>query len=673
MYTFNCSGFSYSLDERGSAASFVPKGGCELISRPAPIWRMIVSDDHRPERPIFADEQSPELIVGDELIVRYPYLVSEGERFDISLELRIYERRGGLAAEARIKNDSPFIVTELMLAPIAGFSSIDGHPESDYLMFPSSEGQRIDAPSLSDLSVYAGFRKYERHDWLHTDLDRLYPGPASMQWYSITAADASPDRISTLYCASEDDSGQTVDLHVERRVADNTLSLGFIRYPFLKTGEEILLPPLCYIPTTGDWHRASKLYREWIEGCGYWRPPVIPDWMRRFEGWLRVIMKPHHLELNWDYSKIPELYDECEAAGLDTLYLLGWEKGGFARMWPDFIPDDTKPGEYGLGSVDTLRAGIEYVHQKGGRVAMFLSYLLLDTESEFYKSGGEDCLVKNLWGKPTPFAETYCGEGSWRKLGAPPMPMYAACSGSDKWNAKMKEAAKVCLELGADAVLYDIGGFTPHFCFAEGHDHDRPSMSMASKARRYAELRSFVKSYGEDRAIYMEHNVDIFGQSMELAHSSSTRPRSRGCRPEMYRYTFPELNLTNRELGQDDSNYADRVNYTYLYGMSFDMTIYRCCGTFKDIPEYTAYMKQVIGLRRKNEKYFHFGRFIDTDGFTLTGDAEDIEAKAYLAADGSIGVALWNCGKTARSFSVKIGDVCLPVRVEPDRVDFVHN
>ena len=666
MMILNCENFSYSIDELGFVSSFYSKlTKHEYVSIHAPIWRMIVSTPERPERPIFASGQKYEYLPDEQTVV-YDCLYAEGERLDICLRLRFAESRGGLSVTAELINNSPLIISEFMLAPVAGVRSLAGNPAADFIVWPNGEGQRIQSPSTSDLSVFAGFRKYERHDYLHTDLDRLYPGSASMQWYTLT------NDSESIYCASEDTTGQTVCLHIERTVATNSLSLGFIRYPFLERGESAVLPPLTYIPLESDWHAGARLYREWLDESGYWKAPVIPDWMRRFEGWLRVILKPHHLEINWDYSKTPELFDEAQAFGLDTIFLLGWEKGGFARMWPDYIPDEAGAPN-SLGDVSELKAGIDYVHSRGGHVAMFLSYYLIDTESEFWQSGGDKAAVKNLWGKPVPFAETYCGEGTWRKLGAPPMPMYAACSGSDMWHQKMLKSAKTCLDLGADAVLYDIGGMTPYFCFADDHDHAKPSMSCATKASRYAELRRFVKSYGDDRAIYMEHNVDIFGQSMDLAHSGCARPRNRVHFPDLYRYTFPELNMTNRELGQDDTNYLDNVNYTYVMGFSFDMTIFRCCGSLRDVPKYAAYMKKLIGIRQKYEKYFHFGRFVDTDGFTLSGDTAGIVAKSYAADDGTLGVALWNSAKVEREFMVDFGNASKSIKLAADEAGFVHN
>lgn len=84
-------------------------------------------------------------------------------------------------------------------------------------------------------------------------------------------------------------------------------------------------------------------------------------------------------------------------------------------------------------------------------------------------------------------------------------------------------------------------------------------------------LREYIKTFGQDKIILMEHNTDIFGQSMDISHSANTQPpvrlrspetarhatdvRNDLFMPEMYRYTFPELVATNRECGEDEESY----------------------------------------------------------------------------------------------------------------------
>ena len=70
------------------------------------------------------------------------------------------------------------------------------------------------------------------------------------------------------------------------------------------------------------------------------------------------------------------------------------------------------------------------------------------------------------------------------------------------------------------------------------------------------------------------------------------------------------------------------------------MTIYRCCGTLSDIPNYAAYLKTINALRERYANTLLRGRFIDEDG--ITWDQPQVRVKAFAAEDGEIGCALWN-------------------------------
>ena len=666
-YTIQNDFIKYSIDSLGRNTSFLhKKTGHEFVSSPAHVWKLIWQKGQRSERPVFAEEQSAKITVdGERMTLSYDRLLSADRILDISLYIFFTLEGEKLTVTSRIENREPVTVAELNITAAAGIRSIDGRPESDSIIWPATYGKVIEAPALSDLSVYSGFRKYERHDYLHTDLDLLYPGGSgSMPWYDLY------NENEGLYVGSHDTSHQTICLHAERDVATNLLLLGVIRYPFTEKGEVWEGAPIVYVPHTGDWHEGSRIYRRWADESGYFKPPAVSDWARSMEGWLRVILKPHHCEINWDYKKIPELYDGAAAAGLNTIFLLGWEAGGFARMWPDFVVDnDAKDG---LGTEKDLREGIEYVHSKGGRVIMFLSYFLIDHKSNFYlNEGGADCTIKSVWDEDVPFAETYCGEATYRKLPNPPMPMYGACPGSDLWQKKMIDLAKYCLDLGCDGVLYDLGGLKPYLCFSDKHDHKKPNLACASKADRFGELREVVKRYGEDKIILMEHIVDCFNQHMDVVHSSRMKASNLSATPDMYRYTFPEVKLTNREMGQDEEDYRANVNYSFIYSLAFDMTIYRCCGDMSDVPNYAAYMKSIIELRRRYAKYLHEGKFIGDDGFTIVeGKAR---AKAYMAPDGSVGVALWNTKNEKATLTVKnTRGESFSVQLDADSVGFVE-
>lgn len=652
MYRLEGKTLSYAIDESGRSASFRSLlTGHEYIHEPGPTWKIIyaIHGTERSEVPIFAYNQRFSVTQsGTEITLVYDGLTGDSNRrIDARLTLHFLMTDLGLKVTADLVNRDPSVfLVELQLTPVSGARTLGGQPEDDYIAWPNDLGRKVRNPAFADLSTYAGFRKYERHDQFHTDMDALYQGgTASMQWYDWF------NQYEGLYCGAEDTTLQALGLHIERDVKQNVLRFGFIRYPMLEKGEDWSGQAVDFFPHKGDWHAGARFYRAFMERDGGYAPPKRPQWCQDITGWLRLIFKQHHGEINWDYAQIPALYDELSQAGFKTLYLLGWEKGGFARMWPDYAVDER------MGGIEKLKEGIAYVHQKGGKVLMFLSYALIDHQSVFYqKEGGNKTTIKSIWQEDIPFSETYCGEGTYRKIANPAMPMYLACPGAPKWQDKMKEAAKVCLDLGADGVLYDIGAMKPFFCYAQGHTHKKPSHSHESKAANYAGLRRFVKSFGKDKIILMEHNVDIYGQSMEMAHGSATIPDTRLLSPEtagnpedarndtmlleMYRYTFPELVVTNRECGEDEMHYKAMAGYSFLLGLRFDMTIYRCCGLLSDIPSYTAYLKELNGLYEKYADYILRGTFVDTDGFSCSNSL--VFAKGWRSASGGLAVSLWN-------------------------------
>ncbi|NLO83186.1 MAG: hypothetical protein GX094_09045 [Clostridiales bacterium] len=664
MYTLKGDHLKFTVDKLGNVASFynfLTKH--EYIHIPGVLWRIIYKEGERMEIPIYSTGQrfvaQIDTSSADQqtLTIVYEGLQGDDRVIDISLTLRFVMDVDRLTVKSFIDNREEIEIMEFQLFAASGIRSLSGNPEQDAIAWPQDLGRRIPHPALTDLSKYAGFRKYERRDEIHTALSELYPGRLSMQWYDLY------NENEGIYVGAHNASHQTVCLHVERDTKTNIIRLGVIQYPIIKKGEKWESEPVVYAPHSGDWHAGAKIYREWIESTG-WKPPKQPEWIRQFKGWLRVILKQHHGEVNWDYSQIPLLYDEAAESGIDTIFLLGWEKGGFARMWPDYIVDERMGGE------EELRKAIDYVHSRGGRVVLFLSYALIDRQSEFYKSGkGEEATIKSLWGTEIPFSETYCGEGTWRKKGSPPMPMFLACSGSTVWQEKMLESARYCLDLGVDGVLYDLGGITPYFCYDDRHEHKKPNYSCATKDLKYKALHDYVRSRGSDKAIMMEHNIDIFAQHMDISQGSTTKPNPNNLL-ELYRYTFPELIMTNRECGQDEENYKQLANYSFVYGLRYDMTIFRCCGTLSDIPNYAAYLKHINEIRSKYSDYLLKGRFTDNEGFTL--DNTIVVAKSYRAEDGSMAVALWNPSDEPQSFAVQSEDgITKTGKLQPESITVV--
>ena len=663
LYSIKNQYLSYSINELGQVCSVRnERTGHEYCTAPGEFFRLIYKFEDFEERPVDAAEQDPPLIRvnGDEMTVVYPSLNTRNGVQQIRLEFTMTLKGDTMYVVSRIQNNSEVEVMELQTTALAGIGTLGGDPNQDALMTPYMLGRKIEKPYTADFFKYSTLfkKKYERPDNIHSDLDLPYPGYSCMQWFALY------NDNECLYVGNEDVNHLIISQHIERRVADNTLRMGICQYPFLKNGEEFTTPAIAYAFLEGDWHSGSKYYRKWMDEVYGWKPPVRSDWMQEFQGWLRCIFRVQSGESNFRFSDIPRMFDEVQAAGLNTLFVLGWPQGGFGRLRPDYWLDPRY--------IEDFKKGVEYVHSKGGKLFMYVSYFAIDRASKYFREeGGAAALTTDIWGQYTHFSETYAMDGTYRKLINTPRDQLCACSGSDMWHEKMKKSADYCLELGADGVLYDLGGYRPLFCCAEGHDHKKPNESRASKAPRYADLRKNIRDKG-DRAILMEFVIDIYSQHMDIAQGSYFVPRRSDFVPEVFRYTFPEIIMTNRNQALDEIDYLDNCNYSFMMNLAFDLSIFRCAGLPSDIPNYTAYMKKLIELRKNYTKYFNYGKFVDQDGFTVEGSG--MTQRGYLAEDGSLGIAVWNNGDataTQTYTNIKTGKT-ETVTLEKDTVCFVE-
>ena len=664
MYTLANEYISYSLNENGFVCSvFNRKFNHEYCRAPGELFRLIYKIEDFEERTVDAKDQAVPLITVSENVMQvvYPQLNTPDGVQQIRLVFTLTLDGKQLSVVSDIENNSDMVeVMELQTTALAGIGGLSEDPSSDALIIPFHMGDKVQNPYCADFFKHHAkllTKKYERPDNRHSDLDMPYPGSSCMQWFSLYNENES------IYVGNHDVNHLIICQHVERRVTDNTLRMGICQYPFLEKGESFRTPPIVYALLEGDWHSGSKLYRKWMDEEYGWKAPIRPQWAQEFEGWLRCIFRVQSGEFNFRFTDIPRMFDEVQAAGLNTLFVLGWPQGGFGRLRPDYWLDPRY--------IDDFKKGVEYVHSKGGKLFMYVSYFAVDEDSKYFREeGGAVTLMKDIWGRWNRFSETYSVDGTYRKMINTPRDQLCTCSGSYIWHEKMKKSADYCLELGADGVLYDLGGYRPLFCCAEGHDHKKPNECRSSKANRYKELRANIRAKGE-RIIMEEHCIDIYSQHMDIVQPSAFAVR--GSRmPEMFKYTFPEIRMTNRNNALDEENYLDNCNYSFVYNLAFDLSIFRCSGLPSDIPNYTAYMKELIALRQQHSKFFHYGKFVDEDGFRC--DKKVFTQKAYLAEDGSLGVAVWNSSNQADTVTYSNDNTgsAVTVTLEKDSVCFIE-
>jgi hypothetical protein len=639
---------SFSIDESGDITSFKNKTtGVELIEKRDCFFRLIYKDEKIDENTINGSNQEYEIISTEEQItVAVSSLKKDNKSFDISAEFIFRLQDEDIISSYELTNNSDVDVMEINFPMIKGVKSISKDYANDSIYIPKGSGYVICNPHDVNYSDLVNIRKYEGPEREHTNFYAAYPGDAAMQWYELDG-----DR-GGLYMASYDTTWQTTLLALEKDTKSGLLSFGFIKYPFLKKGMSEKSMDFHVSLHEKDWHYGAKKYRKWANAT-WWTKPESPEWMKEFNGWLRIIMKNQYGAMNFKYEDMERLYKQTDETHMNTLFVLGWIPGGFSKKWPEFVADDD------LGGEAEFKKQIEAIHKKGGKVFAFVSYFIIDPDTDYYKETGHKIALKNVWGREVLFSETYYDEGTWRKIINGNKPMIAMCPSTPEWQQKMLEVADSALSYGVDGVLYDIGGSLPHACHDESHPHEKPTLAFATKDKNYRELRENIKKANPNAVIAMENSVDIFGQYMDLAQPTgscnyefwhNTKAGGSGAFPEMYRYTFPEHAVTNRDNGHDEVNMKKHVNYAFLFGMRYDMSIFRCKGELDEIPNYKNYLAKVNKLRLENDILLN-GSYCDEDYFENRN--QNVFAKSYIDGE-TLAIALWNDTDTEQKIDIEV-------------------
>ena len=160
--------------------------GVEYIAVPRGFWRLILQQGLKDEISVYPTGQEVSVTLSDQrLTVDYCRLRLGGRTFRISLHFEFTLVKDEIIATASVMNDDDLKVIEVVFPLIDGIRTLGGSAADDALIWPAGLGMRYSNPLEMDFSIAPGFRIYEAPDQYHEDLNLLYPGGASMQWFAV--------------------------------------------------------------------------------------------------------------------------------------------------------------------------------------------------------------------------------------------------------------------------------------------------------------------------------------------------------------------------------------------------------------------------------------------------------------------------------------------------------
>lgn len=539
-------------------------------------------------------QKTPEVKkTGNETIISYSGLIAEDRSMhNINLVLKIIQRNGALYFSADMENHSSVRINELQY-PFFEFERINEKLEYDEFIVPEGLGRKIINPHDDTACAHT---EYMAADYKNIWKMYSYPGQMSMPWIGVQSGDKY--LYMGWHCKTWRQS--SFEVGTEPRESDERYVIYTISsYPAVKPGEKIIYDDFVLAGFDGDWRDGCDFYRSWADE--EWNHPVRKESTKQIMGWQRIILKHQYGEIFHTYADLPEIYKEGARCGINMILLFAWWKEGMDNGYPNYEPDPD------LGGAEMLTKAIKEINAMGGIVILYANGHLIDVSTDYYKTEGINYTVKDI--EKNEYREFYRFSNNGTLLRYGHKTFATGCYGTKKWREKLLEIEKKHLELGSNGTFFDQIGICFNFCFDDTHEHgSRIDMDPEFRLKAVKEMKAVL---GNDEYFGTEWTIDRLSSQIDFIHGCGFgQCLSDDAYPYFFRYTFPDVLISNRFLHDEKKGWKRHLNYAFVFGLIFDVSIYRGrAKTIELVPEYAEYVKHIISIRKTYFKFFTDGKF----------------------------------------------------------------
>ena len=559
----------------------------------------------------------------DKLILTYSPLVAEDKSVhDIMLRLEMDCHNQNIRFSAQITNRAQVRVNELQY-PLFEFSRINGDFERDALVLPWGLGRKIKNPHKNAVS----HTEYMAADYKNIWGTFSYPGLMSMPWMSVE----SNGGLLYMGCHSENWRMTTFAVGTEPRGEnDKRFLMTVCSDPAVCPGETVTYGGFVLAAFEGDWRKGADFYRSWADKTWNKSPVKKSESVKQLQGWQRIILKHQYGEIFHTYDELPALYAEGAKHGVNMILLFAWWEEGMDNGYPNYMPDPA------LGGANKLKRAIREINEMGGKVLLYANGHLIDTATDYYKNTGVHLTMKDI--ERNEYREFYKFSNNGTLLRFGHKTFATGCYATKGWCEKLLEVEKRHLSLGSNGTFFDQIGICFNLCFDDSHEHGR--RIDLDPAYRLEAVKNMRAQLSEDEWFGTEWVTDRLTAQMDFTHGCGFGMYfSEDAYPHVFRYTFPHAILSNRLLHDEKDGWRRHLNYAFVHGLIFDVSIYRGRAESLEIntPHYAEYIGYLVGLRKK---YLPF--FTDGEYDMLAGEyPKQIKGAQYTFGEKTI-AALWN-------------------------------
>ena len=583
------------------------------------LWRLYYDSKAQNEIQVLGSEQTPKVSSdGEAIFIKYSSLVNGGEGVGITLSLKVILEEDKVRFSSEMTNNMPHTIIREFQYPLVGDLCLP----DDFKLFITDTGGQIYSNPKSTILRRSNNPPYKSPSQLFRQMDIKYPTRIASNCFAFW------DDTQGLYFGSHDstfqDTWHGLRLYPDAKGEFTRLEAGFYKYPNCFCGETWKCDANVVAPYSGFWHETSRIYRTWADT--WWNRRPTPMWVRKMNSWQRIIFKHQYGEYLFRYSDLNgRIKDVANSVDASMVLAFGWWEKGMDNGYPAYDADPAQGGDEGW------KKAVTEFEKSGHHLVVYFNGKLIDRESDYYKSGkGKNvCYTDNTGAE---FTEQYKFTGQGTFLGSKNARTFAiADTRNPDWRQILLNHADRAYNYGASGVFYDQLGYGEN---STNWDLSRefavPNLCVAAdKAAMMKILRDHINAKNPDFSIGTEWLTDAICCYADYIHIYTTTAGPNSMM-DWFRYTFPEVIISDREV-RDDSDIPRRVNNTLLVGLRNDIEIYRCRDLIDKTPVYQAYLAKANAIKTKYSDLLLLGTFKDCDGFSM--DNSDVDANAFVNGD----------------------------------------
>ena len=588
----------FSISDDARSIDWTLPGTALRSTEGGDFWRLIADDGYHMSMTIRSSQQSGTVTRdGNVTTIKYDSLVTDkGRVIDATLTLTVEEQEDRLVFGSTIENRDEARLDEFQY-PFVDMNHLVGERKHDRLIRPQGLGTFVDNPW--DV-LETAHTEYKSSDHILIRALVRYPHGASMSWIGVQSDNYF------LYIGRHDERARACVLLSgiqPREETEPRLINSICNYPCVRTGETLKMCDMVVSMFEGDWRGATEIYGTFARSTFF--EPITPrKWVQNMTGWQRIILRHQFGEINYYYKDLPRLYLDGKKHGLDTLLVFGWWKGRFDNGYPHYEIDEE------LGGEQALKDAIAEVQRLGGRVILYNNGILIDANTEFYRLHHDEAAKKDIDGNE--YIHNYRFENAGTMLQVYGYKTFVeACQATEIWYQVMKKNGLMKLGLGADSIFYDQVGGGVRLCFNEKHKHGpRVDDEIYYRRENLERLRAMLN---EEQAIGTECTTDSTACKIDYIHGcdkgskakDSMKDSMKQLMPEIFRSTFPEVIISNRQPHDCRAGYETELNFAFIHGFRFDVSLYRSRVSVTALPAFGERVERLIKLKEEYHRFFY--------------------------------------------------------------------